>query len=80
MLDATGEAVDLLKASLPEGAALNQTGRRVVICEDEGVTQVQLSRLLKRAGFLVVGTANNGRTGVELEEYYLAFQEEAERQ
>jgi len=41
-------------------------GKRVVICEDEGITQIQLVRLLKRAGLVVVGAANNGRTGVEL--------------
>ena len=40
-------------------------GKRVVICEDEGVTQIQLTRLLKRAGLIVVATANNGLSGVE---------------
>lgn len=42
------------------------TGKRVVICEDEGITQIQLIRVLKRAGLVVAGAANNGRTGVEL--------------
>lgn len=40
-------------------------GKRVVICEDEGVTQLQLARLLKRAGLLIVGAVNNGKAGVE---------------
>ncbi len=30
------------------------------------MTQIQLIRLLKRAGLVVVGAANNGRTGVEI--------------
>ena len=30
------------------------------------MTQIQLTRLLKRAGLVVVGAANNGRTGVEI--------------
>ncbi len=41
-------------------------GRRVVICEDEGVTQMQLRRALKRAGLDVVGTAFNGQDGVDV--------------
>ncbi len=40
-------------------------GKRIVICEDEGVTQLQLSRLLKKAGLIVVGAVNNGKAGVE---------------
>jgi two-component system, response regulator PdtaR len=40
-------------------------GKRVVICEDEGVTQLQLSRLLKKAGLILVGAVNNGKAGVE---------------
>lgn len=38
----------------------------MVICEDEGVTQLQLTRLLKRAGLVVIGAANNGQSGVDL--------------
>ena len=37
----------------------------MVICEDEGILQMQLQRALTRAGLQVVGSANNGRTGVE---------------
>ena len=41
-------------------------GKRVVICEDEGVTQMQLRRALTRAGLDVVGAATNGQQGVEI--------------
>jgi response regulator NasT len=41
-------------------------GKRVVIVEDEGVTQMQLRRLLTNAGLNVVGTAGNGKEGVEV--------------
>ncbi|HLV80709.1 MAG TPA: response regulator [Chthonomonadaceae bacterium] len=41
-------------------------GRRVVICEDEGILQMQLQRALTRAGLQIVGSANNGQTGVEI--------------
>lgn len=40
-------------------------GKRVVVVEDEGVTQMQLRRALTRAGLLVAGTASNGQDGVE---------------
>ena len=40
-------------------------GRRAVIVEDEGITQMQIQRLLSRAGILVVGTAGNGADGVD---------------
>lgn len=41
-------------------------GKRVVIVEDEGVTQLQLRRALTRAGILVVGVANTGAGGVDV--------------
>jgi len=41
-------------------------GKRILICEDEGITQMQLRRCLTRAGMTVVGTAVNGREGVEI--------------
>jgi response regulator NasT len=40
-------------------------GKRVVICEDEAVTQMQLRRALSRAGLQVVGIATNGKEAVE---------------
>jgi AmiR/NasT family two-component response regulator len=42
------------------------TGKRVVICEDEGVTQMQLRRALTRAGMTIAGTASNGIEAVEV--------------
>lgn len=41
-------------------------GKRAVICEDEGITQLQLRRALARAGLMVVGTAGNGQAAVEV--------------
>ena len=40
--------------------------KRVVIVEDEGVTQMQLRRALGRAGLKVVGAAANGFDGVQM--------------
>jgi response regulator NasT len=42
------------------------TGKRVVIAEDQGVTQLQLRRILKSEGVDVVGMAANGRDAIEL--------------
>lgn len=41
-------------------------GKRVVIVEDEGITVLQLRKLLTRAGLLVVGAASNGQDGVDV--------------
>lgn len=41
-------------------------GRRVVIVEDEGVTQMQLRRMLKQVGMTVLGSAINGQDGVDI--------------
>ncbi len=35
-------------------------GKRVVVCEDEGVTQMQIQRALRKAGMEVVGSAVTG--------------------
>ncbi len=48
--------------SAPERAL---AGKRVVICEDEGITQLQLKRILTHAGLQVVSMAGDGKTGVE---------------
>jgi two-component system, response regulator PdtaR len=37
----------------------------VVICEDEGITQMQLRRILTQAGCVVVATAGDGQAGVD---------------
>jgi CheY-like chemotaxis protein len=40
------------------------TGKRVIIVEDEGITQMQLRRVLTMAGLKVVGFALTGEEGV----------------
>src|SRR5260221_13172396 len=39
---------------------------RALICEDEGITVMQLRKALQRAGFEVAGEAAEGERGVEL--------------
>ncbi len=41
-------------------------GKRALICEDEGVTSLQLKKILTQAGARVVGLANTGKAGVEV--------------
>jgi CheY-like chemotaxis protein len=41
-------------------------GLRVVVCEDEGITQMQLCRILNKAGLVVAGSAVNGKVAVEM--------------
>src|SRR5689334_15170263 len=41
-------------------------GKRVVIVEDEGITQMQLRKILTPAGITVVGAAISGPEGVEI--------------
>ena len=41
-------------------------GKRVVIVEDEGITQMQLRRMLKHVGLIVLDSAVNGPEGVEI--------------
>src|SRR5689334_16166609 len=49
----------------PEMEAISLRGKRAVIVEDEGITQLQLKKLLRSEGIEVVGTAGNGKEGVE---------------
>jgi len=49
-----------------ETEAHSLLGKRAVIVEDEGITQLQLSKLLRSEGIKVVGTASDGQEGVEL--------------
>lgn len=42
------------------------SGKRVVLCDDEGVIIMVLSRALTRAGLIVVGTAKDGRQCIEI--------------
>src|ERR1051325_3482922 len=41
-------------------------GKRAVIVEDEGITQLQLRRILRSAGMEVVGLAGNGQEGIRV--------------
>lgn len=41
-------------------------GKRIVVVEDEGVTEMHLVRSLKRAGLQIVGAASDGQKGLEL--------------
>jgi YesN/AraC family two-component response regulator len=41
-------------------------GKRVVIVEDEGITQMQLRHILSNAGLVVAGVAGNGKLGAEV--------------
>lgn len=41
-------------------------GMRAVIAEDEGITQLQLTKILRAKGLDVVGRASNGQEAVEL--------------
>src|SRR5579862_4446743 len=49
-----------------EAEALSLLGKCAVIVEDEGITQLQLRKLLRSEGIKVVGTASDGQEGVEL--------------
>jgi response regulator NasT len=40
-------------------------GKRIVIIEDEGLTQLQLQTIVTKAGIALAGTAPNGRIGVD---------------
>ena len=40
-------------------------GLRVVVVEDEGITQLQIRKMLQAVGADVVGSASNGRVAVE---------------
>ena len=48
-----------------EEARAALAGKRIVIVEDEGVTQMQLRRTLAHSGLIIAATAINGRDGVE---------------
>lgn len=50
----------------PIPVAQSLIGKRVVIAEDEAVTQVHLSRLLRRHGMEVAGLAASGGEAVDL--------------
>ena len=41
-------------------------GKRAVVAEDEGVTQLQLQKILRSEGVEIVGIASNGREALDL--------------
>lgn len=47
-------------------ASFSLRGRRGVIVEDEGLTQLQLKKILRSVGVQVVGIAGNGQEAVEI--------------
>lgn len=50
-----------------EGAALiDLTGKRVVVVEDEGITQLQIRKMLRRQGLDVVGDAADGKEAIRV--------------
>jgi two-component system, response regulator PdtaR len=51
---------------LPENESISLRGKRAVIVEDEGITQLQLRKLLRSEGVSVVGAASDGQEGVAL--------------
>src|SRR5579884_4280770 len=55
------------RASQPkEESEFGLQGKRAVIVEDEGITQLQLRRILQSEGMQVVGLAANGREAVQV--------------
>ncbi len=50
----------------PETESESLLGKRAVIVEDEGITLLQLSKLLRSEGVKVVGAATNGQEGTDL--------------
>lgn len=52
--------------SLPPADSFSLSGKRAVIVEDEGMTQMMLGRILRSHGVSVVGRASNGLAGTEV--------------
>ena len=47
-------------------ATFSLSGKRAVIVEDEGITQLQLTRMLRSKGIKIVGTAANGIDAIKV--------------
>jgi response regulator NasT len=47
-------------------SVLTLQGKRAVVAEDEGMTQLQLKRILRSEGVEVVGIAANGQEAIDL--------------
>jgi len=57
--------VSSLEQTQTPNSGLELIGKRVVVCEDEGIILMQLKRLLTLAGLVVVDLADNGESAVE---------------
>jgi YesN/AraC family two-component response regulator len=60
--------VGAILSSSPSQAddVLSLQGKRAVIVEDEGITQLQLTKMLRSQGIEVAGTAGNGKEAVDV--------------
>ena len=62
--------VSPLQSPLPQNhdksALIDLTGKRVVVVEDEGITQLQIRKMLRRQGLEVVGDAANGQEAIRV--------------
>src|SRR5688572_25906992 len=52
--------------SINTASNVQLSGLRVVVVEDEAITQMQLRMILSRQGLQIVGTGINGEQGLEL--------------
>src|SRR4051794_16284037 len=62
-------AVPVRESTLSDASTENRgslVGARVLLCEDEAIILVQLNKILMHAGMEVVGSATNGRQGIEM--------------
>lgn len=64
--DPQGSALRARENPGEQGLSSLLAGKRVVIVEDEGITQMQLRRILRNAGLSVLASAGNGEEGVEV--------------
>jgi DNA-binding NarL/FixJ family response regulator len=55
-----------MEAHSMQGDVAVLAGKRVVVCEDDSITQLQLGQALKKNGLEVVGQAATGEAAVEL--------------
>jgi two-component system, response regulator PdtaR len=57
---------DSRDAEETSGVPVNLQGKRAVVVEDQGLTQMQLKKVLQRQGVEIVGVASNGAEAVEV--------------
>jgi response regulator NasT len=58
---------ELSRSTNPEEVGKRDlSGKRAVVAEDQGVTQIQLQRILRSEGIEVVGTAANGQEAIDV--------------